>query len=115
MFAGCSATSHSGTAKPKNNTEKTATLKGRVLDATGKPIEYVDVILYANVILDDENDVMRYGTRTNEKGEYQIEGISYGKYTVRFTAIGYEDTRILIDIKKNEEQLSIGLKDYIPE
>jgi hypothetical protein len=106
LLAGCAVTRHSGTAKPENNTGETATLKGSVWeDETGEPV------VYANVILLDGKDKMRYGTSTNEKGEYQIEGVSYGKYTVRFVALGYHEKAILIDIKKNEEQLSTGLKD----
>ena len=106
MLTGCSVFRHSGTAKPENNTGETATLKGSVWeDETGEPV------VYGNVVLFDGKDKMRYGTATNEKGEYQIEGVSYGKYTVRFVALGYEDKFILIDIKKNEEQLSTGLKE----
>ncbi len=94
------------TAKPENSTGETATLKGSVWeDKTGEPV------VYGNVILLDGKDKMKYGTYTNEKGEYQIEGVAYGKYTVRFFSVGYEEKAILIDIKKNEEQLSTGLKD----
>ena len=106
MLTGCSVFRHSGTAKPENNTGETATLKGSVWEAeTGEPV------VYANIILVDGKDKMRYGTYTNEKGEYQIEGVAYGKYTVRFFSVGYEEKAILINIKKNEEQLSTGLKD----
>ena len=106
MITGCSVSRYSGTAKPENNTGETATLNGSVwIDDTGEPV------VFANVILLDGKDKMRYGTYTNEKGEYQIEGVSYGKYTVRFVAIGYDEKTILIEIKKNEEQLSTGLKE----
>ena len=106
MITGCSVSRYSGTAKPENNTGETATLNGSVwIDDTGEPV------VFANVILLDGKDKMRYGTSTNEKGEYQIEGVSYGKYTVRFVAIGYDEKTILIEIKKNEEQLSTGLKE----
>ena len=105
LFTGCAVTRHSGTAKPENSTGEIATLKGSVWeDETGEPV------VYGNVILLDGKDKMKYGTSTNEKGEYQIEGVSYGKYTVRFVALGYYEKAILIDIKKNEEQLSTGLK-----
>ena len=106
MLTGCSVFRHSGTAKPENNTGETATLKGSVWEVeTGEPV------VYGNVVLFDGKDKMRYGTATNEKGEYQIEGVTYGKYTVRFAALGYYEKVILIDIKKNEEQLSTGLKE----
>ena len=106
MLTGCSVFRHSGTAKPENSTGETATLKGSVWeDETGEPV------VYANVILLDGKDKMRYGTSTNEKGEYQIEGVSYGKYTVRFVALGYYEKAILIDIKKNEERLSTETKN----
>jgi len=106
MITGCSVSRYSGTAKPENNTGETVTLNGSVwIDDTGEPV------VFANVILLDGKDKMRYGTSTNEKGEYQIEGVAYGKYTVRFFSVGYEEKAILIDIKKNEEQLSTGLKE----
>jgi hypothetical protein len=104
MLTGCVA-KQIETAKPENNTGETATLRGSIWeDETGEPV------VYGNVILLDGKDEMRYGTSINEKGEYQIEGVSYGKYTVRFVALGYYEKAILIDIKKNEEQLSTGLK-----
>ena len=88
MITGCSVSRYSGTAKPENNTGETATLNGSVwIDDTGEPV------VFANVILLDGKDKMRYGTSTNEKGEYQIEGVSYGKYTVRFVAIGYDQEK----------------------
>ena len=106
MITGCSVSKYSGTAKHENNIGETATLKGSLwIDDTEEPV------VFANVILLDGKDKMRYGTSTNEKGEYQIEGVSYGKYTVRFVALGYDEKTILIDIKKNEEQLSTGLKE----
>ena len=81
-------------------------MKGSVWEVeTGEPV------VFGNVVLFDGKDKMRYGTATNEKGEYQIEGVAYGKYTVRFFSVGYHEKAILIDIKKNEEQLSTGLKD----
>ena len=105
MLTGCVA-KQIETAKPENSTGETATLKGSVWeDETGEPV------VYANIILLDGKDKMRYGTYTNEKGEYQIEGVAYGKYTVRFFSVGYHEKAILIDIKKNEEQLSTGLKE----
>lgn len=104
MLTGCAA-KHIETAKHQNDTGEKATLKGSVrIDDTGEPARFV------NVVLLDGKDIMRYGTTTSEKGEYQIEGVSYGKYTVRFVALGYYEKEILIDIKKNEEQLSTGLK-----
>lgn len=105
MLTGCAA-KHIETAKHQNDTGEKATLKGSVrIDDTGEPARFV------NVVLLDGKDIMRYGTTTNEKGEYQIEGVSYGKYTVRFVALEYYEKEILIDIKKNEERLSTGLKE----
>ena len=105
MLTSCVA-KHIETAKTENSTGETATLKGSVWeDETGEPV------VYGNVVLLDGKDIMRYGTTTNEKGEQQIEGVSYGKYTVRFVALEYYEKEILIDIKKNEERLSTGLKE----
>ena len=106
MFTGCSVTRYSGTAKLENIAGETATLKGSVWNVDdGEPVKYV------NVMLLDTNDVFRYGTTTDEKGEYQIEGVSYGKYTVRFAILEYYDKEIVIDIKKDQERLCTGLKE----
>lgn len=106
LFTGCSVTRYSGTAKPENNTGETATLNGSVWNVDdGEPVNYV------NVILLDANDVLRYGTTTDKNGEYQIEGVSYGKYTVRFAILGYYDKEIVIDIKKDQERLCTGMKE----
>ncbi|MBR5631995.1 MAG: carboxypeptidase-like regulatory domain-containing protein [Bacteroidales bacterium] len=106
MFTGCSVSRYSGTAKPENNTGETATLIGSVWNVdNGEPV------LGVNVILLDANDVLRYGAATDKNGEYQIEGVSYGKYTVRFAMLGYYDKEIVIDIKKDQERLCAGLKE----
>ncbi len=106
MFTGCSVTRYSGTAKPENNIGETATLNGSVWNVDdGEPVKFV------NVILLDANDVLRYGTTTDKNGEYQIEGVSYGKYTVRFAILGYYDKEIVIDIKKDQERLCTGMKE----
>ena len=105
LFTGCSVTRYSGTAKLEN-TGETATLNGSVWNVdNGEPVKYV------NVILLDANDVLRYGTTTDKNGEYQIEGVSYGKYTVRFVILEYYDKEIVIDIKKNQERLCTGMKE----
>ena len=105
LFTGCSVTRYYGTAKLEN-TGETATLNGSVWNVdNGEPVKCV------NVILLDANDVLRYGTTTDKNGEYQIEGVSYGKYTVRFAILGYYDKEIVIDIKKNQERLCTGMKE----
>ena len=97
MLTGCSVFRHSGTAKLENNTGETATLKGSVWeDETGEPV------VYANIILVDGKDKMRYGTYTNEKGEYQIEGVAYGKYTVRFFQLGMKRKQFLLTSRKTK-------------
>ena len=90
----------------QTKTEEKAVLKGCVFEAkTGKPIGYVNVIVY------DTNGVQRNGASTDEKGEYCVEGIPYGKYRINFNCIGYEVKDVNIEIKKKEEKLSVGLKD----
>ncbi len=47
---------------------------------------------YTNLLLEDCNvsiEATPYSTRTNSKGEYQIEGIDMGKYLIKYSATNY--------------------------
>ena len=68
--------------------QKPGTLSGVVLDSeTKQPIFGVNVLL--------ENTFL--GSATNPDGKFIIKNIKPGKYTLKFSAIGYETKRIEIE------------------
>ncbi len=73
--------------------QQTGSLTGTVIDAqTKQPIFGVNVII--------ENTLL--GSATNAKGEFTIKRIPTGRYTLRFSAIGYETQRIDILIQPSQ-------------
>ncbi|MCX7907168.1 MAG: TonB-dependent receptor [Bacteroidetes bacterium] len=82
-------TSHLFSQQPKMGN-----LSGTVLDEeTKQPIFGVNVII--------ENTFL--GTATDQRGKFSIKNIPTGKYTVRFSAIGYEIKREKIEILPSQE------------
>ncbi len=74
--------------------ERTGTLKGTVLDSeTKQPIFGVNVIV--------ENTFL--GSATDSKGKFTIKEIPAGKYSVKFSAIGYEQTKAEVTILPSQE------------
>jgi outer membrane receptor for ferrienterochelin and colicins len=62
---------------------QTFRIKGLVVDAQSIPIPGVNVVLIDT----------KYGAATDEEGKYEISNIPAGKYTIEFSAIGYEKLR----------------------
>jgi iron complex outermembrane receptor protein len=61
-----------------------AQVTGRLLTNTGAPIPF------ANVLLRDSDDPANFaGAATTEDGRFLIEHVKHGKYTMRFSSIGY--------------------------
>jgi iron complex outermembrane receptor protein len=74
--------------------QKTGNLTGKVIDVeTKQPIFGVNVII--------ENTFL--GSATDAKGEFKIKNIPAGKYILKLSAIGYETTRIEIEIAPSRE------------
>jgi iron complex outermembrane receptor protein len=80
-------------------------LKGRVTDAKGgTPLAGVTVILNNTTI----------GTVTDRDGNYTIQRIATGRYTVRYSFVGYETVVQVMDLKANQAQVTnISLKPIV--
>ncbi|MES1226646.1 MAG: TonB-dependent receptor, partial [Bacteroidota bacterium] len=80
------------------NLNKKASVRGRVIDSsTKKPFEYATITL-----ADGKTNKTINGTTTNGQGEFELNGIDPGNYTLIIEFIGYEPYRKkLNDIKKN--------------
>jgi len=72
----------------------TGDLNGTVIDSeTGQPISGVNVIV--------ENTSL--SSATDASGKFTIKGIPSGKYTLKFSAIGYEQKRVNVEILPLQE------------
>ena len=65
---------------------KGVTIKGEVIDITPEQNPIFGVKVSAVEAAGKE-----YTTRTNKKGEYEIKGLPAGRYTMRFSKVGYVD------------------------
>lgn len=75
-------------------------ISGYITDsATGEPMSEVAIF--------EENSGESY--EPNEKGYFQIQNLSYGKYNLFFFALGYEITNIVIQLGSENEVLNIKL------
>ncbi|MBL4862952.1 MAG: carboxypeptidase-like regulatory domain-containing protein [Crocinitomicaceae bacterium] len=78
-------------------------LKGVISDRLGSPIPFSKVWVQNT----------SYGTISNGKGEYQLELIETGAYTIRFSASGYLNTTDTIDIQKGVTMYDVVLTESI--
>ena len=78
---------------------QTGSINGYVNDNTGQPV------VGANVIINGTN----YGAVSNDKGEFVIEHISYGKYTLTISFIGFNKEKVSIIFDKNYQPINIIL------
>jgi Fe(3+) dicitrate transport protein len=75
---------------------QTGKLKGTVSDSTGAPVEGASVLIKETSA----------GTLTDIKGNYLIENIAPGNYTVQVNMVGYSNGAAQVQIKANETTLS---------
>ena len=61
-------------------------LRGRVVEADGKPV------IYAAVMLESGNKMVA-GCMTGEDGSFLLSGQFSGKYLLRISSIGYKDLK----------------------
>jgi outer membrane receptor protein involved in Fe transport len=87
-----------GTAQVSTNANKKAAIIGRVIDSASKtPIEYASISLYAR-----GSKVVANGATTNKQGEFEINGVEAGSYTLFVEFIGYHSwQKKSMEIKKN--------------
>ena len=66
------------------------TLKGKVSDGNGNPVEYATVVALAD-------SVQRGGTVTDSLGRYSIE-LPKGTYEIKLTSVGYEPADTVVTV-----------------
>src|ERR1700741_1341313 len=71
---------------------QTSAIKGKVSTSDGQPAEMVNVGLVGT----------KKGTTTNESGNYSIEKLEAGKYTLQFSMVGLETSTQEVELKPDE-------------
>ncbi|MEI6767152.1 MAG: TonB-dependent receptor [Bacteroidota bacterium] len=88
-----------------SQTSQSAEISGNITDASGKR-----ALVNANIVLSEKN----LGTLSDGKGNYLLNDIPPGAYTLNVSFVGYRTYRKKIELKKNERMhLNIYLKDTV--
>lgn len=88
---------------------QTGSIKGKVINENGEPIPTANVLLVE----------ITQGTATNLQGEYVIDGVEAGTYTLRVSFVGYQEYTAKVTIGAGEtvtqnvtlQQQAIGLEE----
>ncbi|MFZ0280257.1 MAG: DUF5686 and carboxypeptidase regulatory-like domain-containing protein [Bacteroidales bacterium] len=80
------------------------TLKGRITDKSGQPVQYATVFIQE----------LKHGTTSNAKGDYEIK-LPTGKYTVFYQSLGYESVIVNIGLSDSTLIRDIILPEQLYE
>jgi|ERR1035437_5618261 hypothetical protein len=79
--------------------EGSGVVKGRVMDENNQPVEYATAILK-----NSKTNEFVTGNVCNNKGEFEIENVKPGEYTLSVSMIGYSKTttdKVVLNLKPN--------------
>ena len=76
------------------------TLQGSISDENETAIPFVNILLEGT----------SFGTTSDSEGFYQLKGIKPGRYTIKFTAIGYEPFSQTLNLQETTQTLNVSLK-----
>ncbi|MFA3782758.1 TonB-dependent receptor domain-containing protein [Melioribacteraceae bacterium 4301-Me] len=71
------------------------TIKGKIIDRTGAPVPFANVIIMGTQI----------GTAANANGEYEIMNVPVGKVTVKVSAVGYKSESQQVTLQTGETKV----------
>ncbi|GAB4295639.1 MAG: hypothetical protein Kow0098_18100 [Ignavibacteriaceae bacterium] len=80
-------------------------ISGLIRDTTGNPIPGVNITI-------QDSDI---GTASLNDGSFIIKGLTSGKYLLRFSAVGYADYRVTVNIVNKSEILNVTLSEQAIE
>ena len=80
-----------------------AVVKGRIVDAGGSALDYVNVVMTSKV----DNSAV-YGAISDEKGVFAVEGVPAGDYTLEIKFVGYQSVKRDVTIKSLHEEVKVG-------
>ncbi len=82
------------------NSDSTYTLTGTVVNADSSKM-----ISNANVEVEDSD----MSATTDDNGEFTIEGLSQGSYTLKVSAEGYKDSEVKINVGNDTQKIVVKL------
>ncbi|HXC05837.1 MAG TPA: TonB-dependent receptor family protein [Bacteroidia bacterium] len=74
---------------------------GKVLDATKAPVSYASVVLL-------KGDSVVNGNFTKDNGEFSLDNLPFGKFTVKFTFLGYKTVQMPVVINMQNLEQDMG-------
>ncbi|MFL1896972.1 TonB-dependent receptor domain-containing protein [Aquimarina sp. 2-A2] len=96
-------------AQPKNN-ELLGSVKGKVIDKLRK-----EPIPYATIVIQDLKEEIISGGITTESGEFLVNNIPNGNYTLKIQFIGYASYATPISINRKNRNFDIGTIELLEE
>lgn len=83
--------------------QKNCRIKGKVIDSSTK-----ETIAFATVVIYDKNRKSIGGVISGDQGDFEIENIPAGKYTVEVQFIGYDNYIKELEIKSSATEMDLG-------
>ena len=103
-------TGQGGQSNPSNTkgnlpSQKTGVIKGRIIDQSSKmPLEYANIAIFRK-----RDSALINGTITNEKGDFIIEKLPFGRFFVKLSFIGYATRSIdSVFITPKQPEVNLG-------
>ena len=81
-------------------------LTGTIVDENNSPISFVNVVLYQKA----ESEPFT-GTASGEEGNFKLESISQGEYTLEISMIGFKTKTLPITISENISLHTIQIEE----
>lgn len=86
-----------------NAQQNTVTVSGQLIDENKNPLAY------SNVMLENTNK----GDVTDENGNFKIQNVKFGEYTLRISSVGYETTTQNISVSEDNQNLIFTIKEDV--
>ena len=80
-----------------------AVVKGRIVDAGGSALDFVNVMLTSK---SDKSAV--YGAISDETGHFEVMNVPAGEYELDITFVGYQTIKRTVSVKSLSEQVALG-------
>ncbi|WP_189663140.1 MULTISPECIES: carboxypeptidase-like regulatory domain-containing protein [unclassified Polaribacter] len=81
-------------------------IKGKIIDEENQPLPFTNIILYKI-----GNEANPKGTVSNDKGEYTLENIASGNYSLEISMLGFEIEKIIESRLETNKVFNITLKE----
>ena len=80
-----------------------AVVKGKIVDAGGSALDFVNVMLTSKT---DKSDV--HGAISDETGHFEVLNVPAGEYVLEITFVGYQTVKRDVNVKSLNDQVALG-------